>query len=54
MKKWEMLAIAIVMTVAMLFMLKIGFEMGRSTGQRDRGEWVKVVDTTFHWEFKKE
>lgn len=52
MKKLELLLMLIAVALTIMFFMYIGFITGRDYGNKEKGEWIKIVDTTVHYEFK--
>lgn len=53
MKALELIVMGILLGIALLCFFCLGYDSGKYVGRQEQGEWIKVVDTTFHYEFKK-
>ena len=53
MKVLERIIVFIIMSAALGMMFYLGFILGHTKGIYEQGKWIKVVDTTFHYELKK-
>lgn len=53
MKNLQTVVIIIMIVMFGFVMFFIGSEVGIDRSKNERGTWVKVMDTTYHYEFKK-
>jgi hypothetical protein len=52
MKKWEAITIVVLIVTLTVGFSILAYKNRVSVGRQEQGEWIKVVDTTYHWEFK--
>lgn len=53
MRTLKLIGIFLIYSFVMFAFFYLGFDQGKKIGRQEQGEWIKVVDTTFHYEFKQ-